>query len=101
MGLIYMLKVYLKPSSMPLARHKLVLPNARKRRPELPPVEPAMVPPLLARGPSVSLTRQVARDINSSFLFETLDPCVLRKVDLQGWRRGLSRLLGKMLTYIY
>ena len=44
---------------MPLAQCKLALPNARKRRHELPQAEPAMVLPLLARGPSVSLTRQV------------------------------------------
>ena len=34
-----------------------------------------MVQPPLARGPSVSLTHQVAGDVTSSFLFENLDPC--------------------------
>ena len=84
---------------MEFARCKLAPPNIRKRCPESPPAEAAMVPPPLTRGLVYpSLARWPVTSLLYLKILTIVNPS---KADLQGRRVGLSRLLGnlKILPY--
>ena len=84
---------------MAFARCKLAPPNIRKRCPESPPAEPAMVPPPLTRGLVYpSLAKWPMMSVLCLKVLTIVNPS---KVDLRGRRVGLSRLSGnlKILTY--